>query len=889
MSLFDTPKALSSRAKKAKKKITSKLQDDFIPSFDLGKNIKNTPPVRSALSKFGNIFTGIAKKLVKTETIEKSATDITSGVCGGTKIRTKAQKLVFQQRGFRDYDGVGKVFCSGSGEKLNIGLVKQESGVGGISENVLNDYLNVQYNIVFSMIPEGKVIKIQELIPIDIDQKQRDISRDLQEGQAIVLASTGGSFENDNVSLNINSKGSRTTQRDNVSGALPPSLPSIVSGSVGDIISQVNATAAEPSVAQFNGVDVSDRNYYAIQELVIDNFIAPTNSNPSVSSMISGKMIIAEPGGFRFNDDVKSLGALLGYEHVNIGRIVYRLDISFSGYDPQSGSWEKIIDLDTRKGKRISFLTYYVMITKVEAKVTNTGTVYEINIAPTGAAALRTEDFVVDAGAIWTGESNTFGGFLDSLQEHLTNKRGEETVQGVTRPTGLRREFEIIAPQALRDSTFYAASWAVQKTLLKEGPGGSLVSGGKDMDILTIISSALSDLPFVHEVFIARTSEDDNKQFVRPRTHFTTRFNVIYGVPNPEISDYTNMKIQIIIEPFISFKKGSYSAKSVGAYTSLEAQIRRIKQMESIGAIIRKYDYFNTSSNTEVIDFGINLSAFYTESVDSSQDFPGTKGVGVASSVSQQEENLQSSRAQAYAQSVQTQLGTSLTGVADNDDRFEVRQSDGSSSIRNAANNGLTPYGVLGGGKSIMPDQYSFGATASEGAVLAARKNRYMREFKDWLANDQQQIDDLKVRGDPLWLLSPYASSDMNRLQQISQMIRPQTDSIIFINVKAPNQRDYTNPENYNGAARKANPNVMGGFYGVTRISSTFSGGSFTQVIQGYKLNHLNYVEEGINFEDIIGSSVVDKSAVSNTEPAVSGTGKNGVADFLTIHIDTSK
>lgn len=885
MSFFNTGDEISSsKRRQARKKVVSKL-DDFMPSFDEGKNTKNTPPVRSALDSFGNIVSSAAKNLFKTKTTENSATEVIAGVtCGSTRRMNAAEDLVFKRAGLHDYQGSGKISCPGasSASKLAVGTLKQEEGSGGISENVLNDYLNVQYNIVFSMIPEGKTIKIQEAIPIDVDQKQRDLSRDLRAGQAIVLASTGGAFENDSVIVDINARSTNVARNNNIINGVgqpgtPFPLPAGITGSAGDITAQLNAIRSEPYAPQFESFDVSDRNYYAIQDLVIENFVAPTSSNPGISSMINGKMTIAEPGGFRLNDDIKSLGKLLGYDNVNIGRILYRLDISFSGYDPTTGRWKQVIDLDTRKGKSIPFLTYYVIITKVEAKVTNTGTVYEINIAPSGAGALRTEDFTTDAMATFSGSSNTFGDFLDNLQINLKKKRSEETTQGTTRPTGIIRDFEIIAPEPLRAATFYAEAWAVQKTFLKEGPGGVLISGGKDVDILTIINSALADLPFVHELFIAQTSEDDNKQFVRPRTHFTTRFNVIYGVPNAELGDYTNIKIQIIIEPFLSFKKGSYSAKTVADYTALGSQIRRVKQMESLGAIVRKYDYYNSSTNTEVIDFGINLSAFFTESVASSQDFPGTKGVGVASSAAQQEQNLQGSRAQAYAQAVQTQLATSLTGVSDNDDRFETRLTDGSL-IETSANNGLTPYGVLGGGKSITPDQYSFGGTSSEAAVLAARKNRYMREFSDWLANDQQQIDNLQVRGDPLWLLSPYASSDMNRLQQISELIRPHSDVIIFINIKAPNQRDYANPENYNGSVRKSNPNTMGGFYGVSRITNSFSGGSFTQTIQGYKLNHLNYVEEGISFEDILGASIVNKSAVSNFTPGVSEVHENATS-----------
>lgn len=846
--------------RKGVKKVKFKVDESLTTSQEQGQN---TNPVKETVKVVGSavgsgaavVGAGIVngshaanRALFNTNTKSKSSIgpDPVAGTCGGARNRPGEEPGFFEKT-FLGKQGDQKVVCDGTtAAKLSLGVIKQAEGESGVAENVLNDYLNVRYNIVFSMIPEGKTIKIQEAIPRDDEEKQSDLMVELHRGQAVVLASTGGSLNNDSVILDVNA-------RDEHEGRS----------------NTTNVIKSAPYEPNFESVDVSDRNYYAIQELVVENFIAPSSSNPGVSSMLSAKMQLVEPGGFRFNDDVKVLGKQLGYGNVNIGRIMYRLDISFSGYDPSTGRWVQVIDMDTRKGKRIPFLTYYVIITKIEAKITNTGTVYELNLAPSGAAALRTEDFVTDAMSVFSGDANTFGGFLKNLENNLEQKRSEETTQNSTRPNGIVRKFEIIAPEPLKAAPFYAEAWAVQKAYLKEGASGALISGGKDIDILTVINAALTDLPYVHELFLAKTSENDNAQFVRPRTHFTTRFNVVYGAKDPEIADYRDMTIQIIIEPFLSFKKGSYSAKTVGIYTALESQARRVKQMESLGAIIRKYDYFNSSSNTEVLDFGINVSAFFTEAINSSMDFPGSKGVGVASSGSQQQKNLQKSSAQSYAEAIQTQIGTSLNGIADNDERFEVQRSDGTVIENSAANNSITPYGVLGGGKSISPDQNSYGSNTSEGSILAARKNRYMREFKDWLANDQQQIDNLNVRGDPLWLLSPYASADMNRLQQLSKMIRPQTDSIIFINIKAPNQRDYANPENYDGSMRKANPNVMGGFYGVTRVTSTFSGGSFTQTIQGYKLNHLNYVEESISFEDIIGASIKEKTASAAVSPGV--------------------
>ncbi len=725
----------------------------------------------------------------------------------------------------------------------------------GIGDNVLNDYINVQYNITFSMVPEDTVADIQAAIPKETKSPSETLITTLRRAKAVVLASTGSTNSDDIVLVNPIDQDRR---------AKNAKVDQVFKSNVSDLGSRgFAANKAEVESANFDPRDfgntgdiafsVADRNYYNITEMTIDNFQAPVANNPMISSMIGGSMIIAEPGGFSFNDDVKRLAKRIGYLNINGGRILYRLDIGFSGYNQNTGEWVQNIDIDIRKDYRIPFITYYVIITKFEAQVSNTGTVYNINFAPSGATAFRPEDFIVDSGGVFSRDTNTFGGFLKSLEVAMSTKRREETTEATTRKDGIVRTYEFIAPPVLLESKFLAAKWATHKTYVSESlDKGSIVYTGKDIDMLTLLKSAMDDIPVVQELFIAKVNDNDNKQFVRPRTHFTTRFNVIYGKPASELGDYYDMKIQIIIEPFVSFKKGSYTSETLGDYTDIKSQIRRVEQMQNIGAIVRKYDYINTSGNTEVIDFGINLSAFFYDSMDRSQDFPGTKGIGIAATGKDQSSNLGDVE---FRKSAQIQLGTLITGDPGIDDGL-VTQLGGSVSWENVTNNKLTPYEILGGGKGITPDINSFGSITSETPFTDARKDRYLREFQDWLTRDQMQLDDLTVRGDPIWLLSPYASADMNRINPLSDVIRPSTDKVIFININAPDQRNYMEPD----ANKRSNPNIIGGFYGVYSVSSIFNNGSFTQKINGYKINHLNYVEEGLRFEDIISTKTLTLS-----------------------------
>jgi hypothetical protein len=60
----------------------------------------------------------------------------------------------------------------------------------------------------------------------------------------------------------------------------------------------------------------------------------------------------------------------------------------------------------------------------------------------------------------------------------------------------------------------------------------------------------------------------------------------------------------------------------------------------------------------------------------------------------------------------------------------------------------------------------------------------------------------------------------------------------------APTQEDYMNP---NRANASTSCGIVGGFYEVIMVESTFKGGKFVQTIKAAKMNHLNYVESFVS------------------------------------------
>jgi len=157
----------------------------------------------------------------------------------------------------------------------------------------------------------------------------------------------------------------------------------------------------------------------------------------------------------------------------------------------------------------------------------------------------------------------------------------------------------------------------------------------------------------------------------------------------------------------------------------------------------------------------------------------------------------------------------------------------------------------LGGGFNETPSTMFTVDTTSASNGPRGNYEAYMR---DYLSMDLLRLNNMTIRGDPTWMLSPYGNADMNnisidiksvRIGKVSSdsniTVRPRSGQVIFLKMFAPVQDDYLDPKRQ---LASSSPNIIGGFYQIYSIMSSFEGGKFTQTIDGVKLNHLNYVED---------------------------------------------
>ena len=717
-----------------------------------------------------------------------------------------------------------------------------------IPDNVLNDYINLQYHLSLSMLPSREAAAIQVKIPLASSSQSSQTTRgfdelrgELESQTALPFASTGDVFQDaGGIDVNI---------RDLIGAG---EIPSVLDNGDPD------ATLRNSTVR---------RNYYNIKDLTIENVMSPSSNNAFIADMVTSKMTLVEPHGFNLHEDIRAMADQLGYQEINTGRVVYRLDVFFSGYNQDTGEWIPFIPINVRNGTdKVKLITYYVNISNIEANVSHTGTTYTLDLVPAAHIAWRPEEMSLEAGTTLTGGSGndgkkrqTFGGFLDTLAATMNNACRERT------HGQLEREYEFLAPQQLSEASFYEQNFTNQHGFLKQNPQGeSVIAQGRDVDVLTVLEAALKDMTYTWDLLL----KEDDIQHLTPRIHWGIRFNTIYsGGAHSGLYDYRKIKLQYIIEPFATFKKGTAETREdVSSQVEPEIQTRRVEEMVRLGMINRIYDYIHTAQNTEVINFDINLKAFYFLALNTFRGSGANTGEatreGVANLINE-DGTIQRTNKVIKPTGDEQPLPSSLR-LSTND---AIRAIFGGGNRPRAACFSATqtsPYDITGGGFHEMPKDDLSSANASSNAT---RRNKYDQQLNDHLKNDLIVLENFEVRGDPLWLLSPYANhsgtvlasqvDNKNGENQIG-IVQTRSSKVIFLRMFAPQQNDLMNPDR-NPAGTSCS--VIGGFYEIRAVTSKFEGGKFTQTLEGSKIENLNYVE---NFIDMsMARSNIDKTSVS--------------------------
>jgi len=498
-----------------------------------------------------------------------------------------------------------------------LAVIDSANAIREIGENVLSDYINVQYHVSLTMLSFEQAAKVQSHFITGSQSKPIDLNTmvvDQREDKSVTLASTGEVFRN--------------RQNATLFSGRDLSLPRELTG---DGTSSINVVDVESTFL------ADPRNYYNITEMVMENVMAPSSANPVISQMCTLKMRISEPSGFKFVEDIKRLAFDVGYRFVNHSRAVYRIDLWFSGYKTGNdkdqsipiGTWVDNIPVYndyTDKKQSVTPISYYCVMTRAQAELTANGTVYDVDFVPLGGASFRPEDTVLDAGTLKSHKGQilskgTIGQFLDSLSTVLPLMRKDSSNNRI------KREYKFYAPQWVRDAQIGGTDSdrlsTTVGTLDGSNPSGApIVNSGRGTTVLDLLNMAFADSPSLRDIWLV--DGDDNKGFLIPRVHMSVRFNAKYysadsGSAPPttvkvdkDLNDFDKITLEYLIEPYITFKSfTSDNPDKVVEVARPQNQLQRVKNLIKHGMLTRIYNYIWTGLNTEILDLQLKFKMFY--------------------------------------------------------------------------------------------------------------------------------------------------------------------------------------------------------------------------------------------------------------------------------------
>jgi hypothetical protein len=660
-------------------------------------------------------------------------------------------------------------------------LPEPESPVEAIFSNPLDGYTSAQYHISLSMV-HSRVFEGRG------DPRDED---------RVYFASTGDTLQG-----GIKSEGDLGPMEVDSSDFSSPLTEKVFDGmEVTDrVVGRVASTSTEPLLV--------------IKGLTMKSVLDVTPSNPELARIIEMGMVLHEPAGFSLDENIRSVAPGLGYRG-SPARIVWRLDVWFSGYRADTGQWELIAIQDPLDPQRQHVrATYFVHIITMDSDVTHTGTQYTLSMVPIELIALRPEQIKVEGLAIEA--DTTFGDFLQQLGSALTKACADKSRNRIQKIFDIRlaegTEAEKLANEPIIATTGFQSE---TQNLDDDRSGKVKISIARDMTVLDIIRAALNGLRKVQDDF-NRPDDPDKKQ---PRIIYAIRPDVRMdgAIPSPDNNDYNGIRYSYIIEPHYDFRISPDRSEQA----SQSVREARLRNLVANGALRRVYNYTFTGENTEIINLSAKLKFYYYDDLVIPYDSASLNLIGSRESQNRGEEARKDIKTQGETEA-------SMARRLSEEQTDEVLGRMGRPGIPHSANE---PGTALRHGRTDMPPTVPH-VTGSRSAEATRERARYLQDLNKRIHADLVKIEDMEVRGDPGWLFSTLVY-----VPEIRQA--PSVACVFRLNVIAPDQSAYMDPQaQVDRRATGAEAN-LGGFYQVVTIEHRMEDGMYTQKITGVRLDHL--------------------------------------------------
>lgn len=329
---------------------------------------------------------------------------------------------------------------------------------------------------------------------------------------------------------------------------------------------------------------------FNISSFTMTNTVSPgfKHQNQAVTEW---KMTITEPYGLTFPDYMVLAAKDTAINVQNCAKFPYFLELWFTGYDENGNIVEPKV---TRKVWRVMLLDF-------DVTTNQTGTVYNLTGIVDNNIGTANQ-FSMPSAVISLNGVNTFGGAMDALTKSLNDaaKKSENKDQSAT-------TYKIILPDSVN-----MRDWAIERNPQDDQRSIDSIPINKGQDIGNFIMKVLSKCGTSAESYLRGTSPGgtapsiDNNGLGRIVQLFT---EVKLGKYDTDYNDYQK-EITYRIVPFTTTRvvRDPDEAKK---QSQIGIQRSKLQYLMDNNLLAKKYEYFYTGRNTDVIKFDVHVENFW--------------------------------------------------------------------------------------------------------------------------------------------------------------------------------------------------------------------------------------------------------------------------------------
>ena len=556
------------------------------------------------------------------------------------------------------------------------------------------------------------------------------------------------------------------------------------------------------SIANTSGVIIAETgktaNFY-IDKLVF-NSVAPSSDSGLKSTVLTGEITILEPLGFTFFDRFFAAKSLSGWKSLNDSFLL--LKIAFNGWNSNGSPSARI------------FPTYVkIKSYDVDCDFDINGSRYTIKFV--AASNLALEDEALTPKRTFASEIKET--LEDSISEFETefNKAIKHTQNSNNAPPDVGDIYKFSLGPFLSEKNLemQLEPDAETTTSQRDSEGKLYFQYDGSMNVQDALKSLCDKAIGITDLMIKL---DENKRIDPNKApdsnllrYYAVDIDVSYGKFISSLKRYQRIyqyQIDLVPKPEIEYMPPDASGDSMARYIKYFTE----------GVLAKRYDYYFTGQNTEVLDAKFNFNSMWTDRLNAYVRKQRDATPSVTEEVRESEQNLgelMKGISGSFPQLFSTVFGF-LNRIGTGERLME--NIPASFSMNELFNYKLSPF--------TDPNEPDGVNTLESPTSEIEKEVQAVIEARAYRGIVLPLIEtEMTIRGDPYWI-DPAAISNRTGTQ---------------VNFNSGTKMFYfkmrtSEPHNAStGLQPILGKNTISAFYYVTRITSTFEAGKFTQVING--------------------------------------------------------